>query len=567
LSPLARDNGGVPTSRPTWRDDLLAAAIITLLLIPQSLAYAMLAGLPPSVGLAASVLPALAYAALGSSPVTVMGPGAVLSLMCAQALGHVMSVAPEGTSVSAAALVLAAEVGALLLLGAALRLDTLVALLSVPVLHGFMTGAALTIVVTQLPVLAGASSGGTSLMTVAAQWWGAARPWHWASLAFGLGALGLLLMWRQHAALWLQQRWGRTAAQASLMLKAAPLAVMGGALLVTLLWPNPEVARVGVLPALHLSLGWPEVPAPLWRVMLPSAALLALMAAVENLAVAGSLAARRKETILPRRELAGLGAANLVAACSGGMPVAGGLSRSAVAFEAGARSRWVGVMVAVLMALAATFLAQPLAELPRAVLAATIVIAASSMLDLAPFRQAWRFSREEFWVMAGAAGLTLLVSMELALSVGVALSVALLLQRTTDPHVARIGRVPGTEHYRNIERYEASETPGVVALRIDESLLFTNARALTELVMAHVDDDTRRVVLQMSPVNTIDFSGLTALAALDTALHDRGARLDLAEVKGPVMDRLAAVGWSQQAHGKIYLSLHQAVGATTLSPE
>ncbi|TDM08002.1 MAG: hypothetical protein C4K60_00295 [Ideonella sp. MAG2] len=141
---------------PTWRDDLLAAAIITLLLIPQSLAYAMLAGLPPSVGLAASVLPALAYAALGSSPVTVMGPGAVLSLMCAQALGHVMSVAPAGTSVTAAALVLAAEMGGLLLLGAALRLDALVALLSVPVLHGFMTGAALTIVVTQLPVLTGA---------------------------------------------------------------------------------------------------------------------------------------------------------------------------------------------------------------------------------------------------------------------------------------------------------------------------------------------------------------------------------------------------------------------------
>ena len=567
MSPLARDNGGVPTSRPTWRDDLLAAAIITLLLIPQSLAYAMLAGLPPSVGLAASVLPALAYAALGSSPVTVMGPGGVLSLMCAQALGHVMSVAPEGTSVSAAALVLAAEMGALLLLGAALRLDTLVALLSVPVLHGFMTGAALTIVVTQLPVLAGASSGGVSLMTVAAQWWAATRPWHAVSMAFGLGALGLLFLMRQRAAIWLQQRFGRTAAQASLMVKAAPLAVMVAALSIQMLLASPGVAVVGTLPALHLSLGWPDVPAPLWRVMLPSAALLALMAAVENLAVAGSLAARSKETILPRRELAGLGAANLVAACSGGMPVAGGLSRSAVAFDAGARSRWVGVMVALLMALASTLLAEPLAALPRAVLAATIVIAASSMLDLTPFRQAWRFSREEFWIMAGAAGLTLVASMELALTVGVVLSVALLLQRTTDPHVARIGRVPGTEHYRNIERHDVDETPGVVALRIDESLLFTNARALTELVMAHVDDDTRRVVLQMSPVNTIDFSGLTALAALDTALHDRGTRLDLAEVKGPVMDRLAAVGWSQQAHGKIYLSLHQAVDIRTNDEE
>ena len=191
----------------------------------------------------------------------------------------------------------------------------------------------------------------------------------------------------------------------------------------------------------------------------------------------------------------------------------------------------------------------------------TIVLAAASMLQWAPFRLAWRCARAEFWLMLGVAALTLLASMELALTVGVALSAALLLQRTAVPHVARIGRVPGTEHFRNVSRHQVEEMPGVVALRIDESLLFTNARALAGTVQAQLGDDTRRVVLLMSPVNTVDLSGLTALLALDEALHARGIQLDLAEVKGPVMDGLRAAGWDEQAHGHQYLSLHQAMQA------
>ncbi|MBQ0931415.1 STAS domain-containing protein [Ideonella sp. 4Y16] len=531
---------------PSWRDDAVAAGIITLLLIPQSLAYALLAGLPAELGLAASIVPALAYAAVGTSPVSVMGPGAVLSLMTAQALQHALAVAPEGTSAAALAGVLALETGAVLLLGAALRFDALVALLSVPVLHGFMTGAALTIVITQLPVLAGSSSGGTRLVDVAAGWLGAARPGHLLTLGITVAAITLL---------WLGRRAGGQAG------RAAPLAVMALAIAGAALADasGHGVAVVGALPALAIRPTWPALDPALWRLMLPSAALLALLVSVEHLAVAGSLAARRRQHLVPRRELCGLGGANLLAALSGGMPVGGGLSRSAVAFEANARSLRVGVIVAGLMALSALLLAAPLALLPRAVLAATIVLAASSMLDLQPFRLAWRYAREEFWVMLGVAALTVLASMEVALSVGVALSAALLLQRTADPHVARIGRVPGTEHYRNIERHATEEQPGVVALRIDESLLFTNARDLGSLVQDQLDEDTRRVVLQMSPVNAIDFSGLTALLALDEALHARGVRLDLAEVKGPLMDRLKTADWAARAHGRVFLSMHQAL--------
>ncbi len=541
---------------PAWREDLLAAAVITLLLIPQSLAYALLAGLPPELGLAASVLPALAYAAVGTSPVSVMGPGAVLSLMTAQGLQHALSMAPPETPITVLAGVLALEIGAVLGLGALLRLDALVALLSVPVLHGFMTGASLTIILTQLPVLLGSDSGGTSLGGVLAGWLDGQRLWHGPTLALGLAVL---------AGLWAARRPGRSRAWG----RAAPLAAM--ALSVALAWaanaPAHGVATVGPLPGLVIHPSWPMADLGLWRLLLPTAALIALLVAVEHLAVAGTLAARRRQPLVPRRELAGLGAANLVAALGGGMPVGGGLSRSAVAFEAGARRMRVGVLVAGLMALSTVALAAPLALLPRAVLAATIVVAASSMLDLAPFRLAWRYARAECWVMLGVAALTLLATMELALSVGVTLSAALLLQRTADPHVARIGRVPGTEHYRNVHRHQVEQLPGVVALRIDESLLFTNARALTDTVLAQLDEDTRHVVLQMSPVNTVDFSGLTALLALDDDLHRRGIRLDLAEVKGPVMDRLAAAGWSDRVHGRLYLSLHQAMQAAAQAPD
>lgn len=532
----------------SWRDDLVAAAIVTLLLVPQSLAYALLAGLPPELGLAASIVPAMAYATVGTSNVSVMGPGAVLSLMTAQGLQHALAIAPAGTPASALAGVLALEIGAVLALGALLRLDALVALLSVPVLHGFMTGASLTIVITQLPVIIGSSSGGTGLVTVVNGWIGADHRVHGITLVIGVGTvLALWLARRPH----LPRMLGR----------AAPLAAMAVAIAGAYLLDAGAhgVRTVGALPPLAIRPQWPLFNPTLWRLMLPSAALIALLVAVEHLAVAGSLAARRRQHIVPRRELAGLGAANLVAAITGGMPVGGGLSRSAVAFDAGARSKRVGVLVALMMAACAVALAAPLALLPRAVLAATIVLAASSMLDAGPFRLAWRYARSEFWVMLGVATLTLLVSMEVALSVGVALSAALLLHRTADPHVARIGRVPGTEHFRNALRHEVEEIPGVVALRIDESLLFTNAQSLGALVQDQIGDDTRRVVLQMSPVNAIDLSGLSALLALDYTLHAAGIRLDLAEVKGPVMDRLGLAGWSQQAHGKVYFNLHQAL--------
>jgi SulP family sulfate permease len=526
----------------------MAGAVVAVLLIPQSLAYAMLAGLPAQVGLYASLLPLLAYAAWGSSPVLGLGPVAVLALMIAQALAGL----PAGVSPEAGALVLAAEVGLLLALAALLRLDALASLLSVPALRGFETGATLMIAASQLPVLLGSAATGATLPGLAlAMVQAGLQP---LSLAWGSVAVVLLLASRRAGS--------RTLA------RLAPLLLLLGAMAVAALTPAAQgVAQVGALPQLSLPLGLPLLDGALWLHLLPSAALVALMTFVSSLAVAESLAQRRGEKLLPAAEMRGLAAANLVAAVTGGMPVAGSFSRSILLHEAGSRSRWALVFVAGFMALAMLLLAGPLAYLPKPVLAATIVVAVLSGFSLRPYREAWRYARAEGLLMAAVTAAVLLWSVGAALALGVVGSIALLIQRTAQPHVARIGRVPGTQHYRNLERYAVECRPEVVGLRIDESLVFTNARGLADVVLAHVRahrasvGEPRRVLMLMAPVNHIDVSGLTALEELHAALRAEGLRLEFSEVKGPVLDRLKAVGWLERHDVSLYLSHHEGIQA------
>lgn len=520
-------------SRRLLREDFSAALVVSVLLIPQSLAYSLLAGLPPQVGLYASLLPLLAYACFGSSPVLGIGPVAVLALMISQALGAL----PTGVSPAEGALVLAVEVGLLMLLAAALRLDALASLLSVPVLHGFETGATLSIALSQLPPLLG-SAGPMQLLQI--------QP---TTALFGVAALTLLVLARR----WLT---GQAARFAPLLILLLALALAWGFEV-----QGRGVAVVGTLPPLHLGLALPRLDADIWTALLPHALLLALMAYVSSLVVAESLARRRGERVDARRELLGLGAANLVAGCSGAMPVASSFSRSVLMHDAGSRTRMTGIFVAGLMGLAAWLLAEPLAWLPKAVLAATILVAVLSGLRLQPYREAWRFSRPEAVLMLLVTLTVIFWSLSAALALGVAGSIALLLQRTARPHVALIGRVPGTEHYRNVDRHQVECRDDALGLRIDESLVFTNARSLTDVVQLHLDHHpgTRRVVLLMSPVNSIDFSGLEALRELQAALQRQQVQLDLSEVKGPVLDRLRAGDWQQWFKGQVFLSHHQGM--------
>jgi SulP family sulfate permease len=544
-----------PSSPPTseglglLRADLLAAFVVSVLLIPQSLAYAMLAGLPPQIGLYASLLPLLAYAALGSSPVLAVGPVAVLALMIAQALGAL----PSGVGPSEGALVLAAEVGLILALAALLRLDALASLLSVPVLHGFETGATLAIALSQLPVLLGSSARGFDLPTLATELLHAERTWQGWTAVFGLSACVLLLMARR----WLPPTLARLAPLA-LLLSAIALAAWSDA-------GSRGVALVGTLPPLGLSLTLPRLDPALWLNLLPAALLVALMAYVSSLVVAESLGRRRvvlgDARVNPAAELRGLAAANLLAAFSGGMPVAGSFSRSVLLHDAGSRTRLSGVFVAVFMALAMLLLAEPLAWLPKSVLAATILVAVLSGLKFQPYAEAWRYARPEALLMVAVTTVVLCWSVAAGLGLGVLGAIALMLKRTAQPHVALLGRVPGTEHYRNVERYAVERQSDVMGLRIDESLLFTNARTLADVVQGHLrkHPGVQRVVIMMSPVNSIDFSGLEALRELHASLRRQGLRLDLSEVKGPVLDLLKASDWTRWFDGQLFLSHHQGM--------
>ncbi|MFN3809665.1 MAG: SulP family inorganic anion transporter [Roseateles asaccharophilus] len=544
-----------PASQGGWRayrqqylrEDLLAALVVSVLLIPQSIAYAMLAGLPPQVGLYASLLPLMAYAALGSSPHLGLGPVAVLALMIAQTLAQ----APPGVSPSEAALVLAAEVGIILALAAALRLDALAALLSVPVLHGFETGATLSIAASQLPVLLGSPAKGFELPALLESAAASGFAFQPLAAAYGLAALLLLLIARR----WLRGMWARLAPLA-VLLGAMALAAASDAL-------SRGVPLVGTLPPLHLGLSLPRLDAQLWLAMLPGALMVALVGYVSSLVVAESLGRRANVRIDARAELRGLAGANMAAALSGGMPVAASFSRSVLMFDAGSRTRMTGVFIAFAMGGAMLALAGPLALLPKAVLGATILVAVLSGLKLGPYRDAWRYARPEGLLMVAVSLMVLCWSVTAALGLGVLGSIALLLQRTARPHVALLGRVPGTEHYRNVDRYEVERLPGVLALRIDESLLFTNARSLTDVVQTYLapHPETRRVVLQMTPVNAIDFSGLEALRELHDTLARRQIRLDLSEVKGPVLDRLRAGNWERWFRGRLFLSHHQGMEA------
>jgi sulfate permease, SulP family len=539
----------------TWRADLMAGAVVAVLLVPQSLAYAMLAGLPPQVGLYASLLPLLAYAALGSSPVLGLGPVAVLALMIAQALSGLAADVPAVDG----AMVLAAEVGLLLTAAALLRLDALSSLLSVPALRGFETGATLMIAAGQLPVLLGSSAAGFTLPDLAAS--AAHGGFGPASGAWGVAALALLMLSRRRGP--------------RLLARLAPLLLLVAAMALSAFTPAAHgVAQVGALPSLALPIGLPRLEAGLWLQLLPSAALVALMAFVSSLAVSESLAQRRGEKLRPAAELRGLAAANVVASLSGGMPVAGSFSRSILLHEAGSQSRWTLVFVAAFMGLAMLLLAEPLAHCPKPVLAAVIIVAVLGGFTLRPYVDAWRYARAEGLLMALVTATVLLWSVGAALAIGVVGSIALLIQRTARPHVARIGRVPGTQHYRNLERYAVECRSEVVGLRIDESLVFTNARGLVDVVLAHVHahrvsiGEPGRVLLLMAPVNHIDVSGLTALQELHAALAAEGLKLAFSEVKGPVLDRLNAVGWLERYDVSLYLSHHEGtqVGEHDLRP-
>lgn len=561
----------MPAWLPTWLagysrtqlpGDLAAGLIVTVMLIPQSLAYALLAGLPPETGLYASILPILAYAALGTSMTLAVGPVAVISLMTASALQPLAS--PGSHEYAVLAVQLALISGLLLIVFGLLRLGFLASFISQPVVSGFISGSALLIALGQVKHLLGVQVVGGSAFETATQLANAVPALNPVTTAIGLGTVLFLVAARRYLPAILGRAMKRT--RADLLAKLSPMLAILVTTAVAGTWAldrEAGVSVVGAVPAGFPSLAMPLPGAdPIASLWLP-ALLIALVGFVESVSVARSLALRRHERVVPDRELLGLGAANLASAVSGGFPVTGGFARSVVNFDAGANTPLAGVVSAFLMVGVIAGLTGLFHSLPHAVLAATIVVAVSSLFDWAAIRDAWRYDRADAMALLLTLAAVVALGVEQGIVTGVVVSLALLVWRSSRPHIAVVGRVPGTEHFRNVERHEVETVSGLVALRVDESLFFGNAVAVEEWVGQAVErrPDTRHVLLICSAVNHVDATALSMLDELDRGLAERGVELWLAEVKGPIMDRLANTAFGARVGNRVYRSTQDAFNA------
>ncbi len=543
--------------------DALAALIVTVMLIPQWLAYALLAGMPPETGLYASILPLVAYTFFGTSAALAVGPMAVTSLLTAAAVGRL---APPGSEAYVAGALTLAMLSGLVLAGLGLlRLGVIANFLSRPVVSGFITASAVIIALSQIGHLLGITVSGSALPEQLASLVANIGQLNPATTAVGLGSIAFLLAVRRLFGPLLR---AVGIADPGLFLKAGP--VVAVALATLAVWAfgldARGVAIVGEVPAGLPPLTMPPFDPALWRELAGSAVLIAIIGFVGSISVAQTFAARKRQTVDPDQELIGLGAANIASALTGGFPITGGLSRSAVMVDAGAETPACGVFTAIGIALATLTLTPLLRFLPEATLAATILVAVLSLVELPVLRRAWTYSKSDFAAVAITIVATLGLGVEAGISAGVLVSLLLFLWHSSRPHVAEVGLVPGTQHFRNILRHAVITSPHVVTLRVDESLYFANTRFLEGTVLGRVaaDPTIRHVVLMCSAVNEIDMSALESLVAINRSLRDMGVTLHLSEVKGPVMDRLKRSQFLDELSGSTFLSQFDA--ASSLDP-
>lgn len=557
---------GAQYSKTALTNDLIAAVIVTIMLVPQSLAYALLAGLPAEAGIYASIVPIILYSIFGTSRSLAVGPVAVVSLMTAAAIGNIVE---QGTmGYATAALSLAFLSGVMLLVLGIFRLGFLANFLSHPVIAGFITASGVIIAASQLKHILGIEAHGHTLLELIGSLWAHLTQVNLVTLLIG-GAATAFLFWVRKGFKPLLLSKGVAPKMADIATKAGPVfAVVATTVAVWLFGLDQQgVKIVGEVPQALPPFTMPDLSLDLLRQLFVPALLISIIGFVESISVASTLAAKKRQRIDPDQELIGLGAANIGAAFTGGYPVTGGFARSVVNFDAGAETPAAGAFTAVGLAIAAVALTPLLFFLPKATLAATIIVAVLSLVDFSILKTAWGYSRADFLAVAATILVTLGFGVEMGVSAGVILSIVTHLFHSSRPHVAEVGLVPGTQHFRNVERHSVVTDPSLLTVRVDESLYFANARFLEDYIYDRVvaDCPTRHVVLMCSAVNDIDLSALESLEAINHRLKDAGVKLHLSEVKGPVMDRLRRSHFLDDLTGQIFLSQYDAFN--TLMPE
>ena len=546
-------------NKDTLTSDAVAAIIVTIMLIPQSLAYALLAGLPAEMGLYASILPLVAYAIFGTSRALAVGPVAVVSLMTAAAIGNLGLSTPAEVAIAAGTLAFIS--GVILAVLGVLRLGFLANFLSHPVIAGFITASGVLIATSQLKHILGIQAGGDNLVELIHSLFENQHATNPITMAIGLITVAFLF-WVRKGLKPVLLSFGLKPRLADILAKAGPVGAVVATTLVVFVFDleHKGVKIVGDVPTGLPPLTLPSFSPSLWGQLFISALLISIIGFVESVSVASTLAAKKRQRIIPDQELVGLGASNIASAISGGYPVTGGFARSVVNFDAGSETPAAGAFTAIGIGLAALLLTPLLYFLPKATLAATIIVAVLSLVDFSILKKTWSYSKVDFAAVFATIVLTLGMGVEVGVSAGVILSVGLFLYKTSKPHVAEVGLVPNTQHFRNINRHNVETHPSVVTLRIDESLYFANASFLQDLVYDRIacDQPIRHIVLMCSAVNEIDMSALESLEAINLRLKDLGIKLHMSEVKGPVMDRLKRSHFLEEMTGKIFLSQYDA---------
>ena len=555
-------------NRESMLSDLIAGLVVTAMLIPQSLAYALLAGVPAEVGMYASILPLVAYAIFGTSRTLSVGPVAIASLMTAVALGKV---AETGSSdyVSAAVLLAFLSGGFLIALGV-LRLGFLANFLSHTVVSGFITASGILIALSQMKHIAGVKAQGDTFFELLMSLLQHLPNVNYHALTVGVGVV-CFLFWARRGAAGLLAQLGMDVNTAQLVAKAAPvfgiIVTIAGTVIFDL--AGKGVALVGEVPAGLPSLQLPVFSLAMVELLIVPAMAISIIGYVESISVGKTLGAKRGQRVDGNQELVGLGAANLASSFSGGFPVTGGFSRSVVNFDAGASTQLAGILAAVGIALASLFLTPVLFYLPQATLAATIIVAVTGLIDVSIITKTWKLSKSDFYAVALTILGTLVFGVEAGVAAGVLVSLCLYLYRTSKPHIAEVGLIEGTEHFRNILRHKVSTRPEILSLRVDENLFFANAGYLEEYIYSALENnpEVRHLVLMCSACNTIDYSALEVLEAINGHLRDLDIAFHLSEVKGPVMDHIKDTGFLEHLTGNVYLSQYQAYMDLSGSPQ
>jgi SulP family sulfate permease len=541
--------------------DLLAGLIVAIMLVPQGMAYALLAGLPPQVGLYASIAPLIIYGLLGTSRALAVGPVAIVSLLVASGISPLA--AQSSAEYIQLALTLAFLVAIIQFVMGLVRLGFLVNFLSHPVLAGFTSAAAIVIGFSQLKHILGYAVPRTDyfyesvLYTVEHL-----RQTDLAAFAVGLSSIFVLVYFKKGLSKHLKQ----VGVQNNVIIplsKSGPLVVVIlGTLLVWAFGLNINI--VGEVPAGLPSITLPLLNIDVWQLLLPTALAIGFVGYMESISVAKSLASKRRQKVDADQELIALGAANFGATFTGGYPVTGGFSRSVVNFAAGANTGLASIITAVLIAFTVIFLTPLFYFLPNAVLGAIIIVAVAGLIDVKTLKHVWRYNKADAASMLVTFLAVLAIGVESGILAGVAAALVLFIWRSSRPHMAIVGRVGTSETYRNILRHQVKTCPHVVSIRVDESLYFANTKYLQDTILQIVADrpEVKHLVLIGIAINFIDASALETLESLIQELRDAGVEFHLADIKGPVMDRLKSIGFVDQLGAdKIHLSTHDAMQA------